>query len=99
MPQALHPPASIDAASEAHRHAYNAAFQELDLPWYWDARLFAALQPTGRAGVRAWVEQEQPHLLRAYPLDFLVDAIEATRARCHQRIVGAIAAPAPRLAA
>lgn len=99
MPQALHPPAPTDPASEAHRHAYNAAFQELDLPWYWDARLFAALQPYGRAGLRAWVEEEQPHLLRAYPLDFLVDAIESTQARCHARILRALAEPLPRLAA
>ena len=53
-------------SSEAHRHAYNTAFQELDLNWYWDAATFARLQPAGRAGVRAWVEHEQPHLLRAY---------------------------------
>lgn len=99
MLQTLHAPAPTDPASEAHRHAYNAAFQELDLPWHWDARTFAALQPTGRAGVRAWVEREQPHLLRAYELDFLVDAIEGTQSRCHQRILRAIAESAPRLAA
>lgn len=99
MPQALHPPAPIAPASEAHRHAYNAAFQELDLPWYWDQQLFASLQPYGRAGVRAWVEEEQPHLLRAYPLDFLVDAIESTQARCHARILRAQAEPLHRLAA
>jgi hypothetical protein len=99
LPQALHRPAPVDTTSEAHRHAYNAAFQELDLPWHWDERTFARLQPSGRAGVRAWVEQEQPHLLRAYAPDFLVDAIEDTKARCHRRIVHAVAVPAARLAA
>jgi hypothetical protein len=103
LPQALHRPAPVDTTSEAHRHAYNAAFQELDLPWHWDERTFALLQPYGRAGVRAWVEQEQPHLLRAYALDFLVDAIEDTKSRCHERVIHAVAVavavPAPRLAA
>lgn len=102
MLQALHQPAVPDASSEAHRHAYNSAFHELDLPWHWNADTFARLQPYGRAGVRAYVEKEQPHLLRAYTADFLVDLIEATKARCHARIAGAAAArhaPAPRLAA
>ena len=52
MLQPLHPPATADTASEAHRHAYNTAFQELDLGWYWDADTFARLHPYRRAGVR-----------------------------------------------
>jgi hypothetical protein len=28
------------------------------------------------------VEREQPHLLRAYAVDFLVNAVEVTKARC-----------------
>lgn len=103
MPHALHAPAAIDAASEAHRHAYNSAFHELDLSWHWDAETFARLQPYGRAALRAWLEREQPHLLTAYDLDFLVDAIEAVKARCHQRILQAASglhpAITPRLAA
>lgn len=102
MLQHLHPPAPTDAASEAQRHAYNCAFEELDLPWHWDAPTFARLQPSGRAGLRHWIETEQPHLLRAYGIDFLLDLIQATQARCHARIAQAAAArhrPTPRLAA
>jgi hypothetical protein len=77
----LQSPAAIDAGSEAHRHAYNAAFHELDLNWYWDAATFAGIQRYGRAGVRAWVEDQQSHLLKAYPADFLLDAIEGTKTR------------------
>jgi hypothetical protein len=29
-----------DPALEAQRHAYNAAFEELDLPWHWDAATY-----------------------------------------------------------
>jgi len=36
---------------------------------------------TGAAGLRAYLEKEQPHLLRVYDADFLVEAVESTRAR------------------
>jgi hypothetical protein len=94
VPQVLHPPAPSDAASEAHRHAYNSAFRELDFRWHWDAETFARLRPSGRAGLRAYLENEQPHLLRAYEADFLVDLIERTQAQCHARIAHALRAPA-----
>ncbi len=70
-------------AAEAHRHAYNAAFEELGLTWYWDAATYARLQAHGRDGVRVYLETEQSHLLRAYEADFLVGAIETTQARCY----------------
>lgn len=70
-------------AAEAHRHAYNAAFEELGLTWYWDAATYARLQAHGRDGVRVYLETEQSHLLRAYEADFLVQAIETTQARCY----------------
>jgi hypothetical protein len=81
--QDLHSPAVTDAASEAHRHAYNAAFHALDLNWYWDAPTYSRIRPYGRAGVRSWLEAEQAHLLKAYAPDFLVDAIESTKERCY----------------
>lgn len=81
MPQALHAAPALDPGEEAQRHAYNAAFHELDINWHWDAATFARLRPCGRAAVRAWLETEQPHLLRAYSIDFLVEAIESTKAR------------------
>jgi hypothetical protein len=80
--QQLHSPAATDPAAEAHRHAYNAAFEMLDLSWQWDRTTFARIRPYGRAGVKSWVETEQPHLLKAYAVDFLVDAIETTKTRC-----------------
>ena len=101
MLQPLHPPAVPDISSEAHRHAYNTAFHELDLDWYWDTETFARLGPYGRTGVRAYVEIARPHLLRAYDIDFLVDAIELVKARCLAHIGAAVPAPQsePRLAA
>ena len=76
---------AADQAAEAHRHAYNAAFDELGLAWHWDTADFTRLQAGtyGREGVRKYLETQHAHLLRAYDAQFLVDAIETAKARCH----------------
>lgn len=71
---------SADPAVEAQRHAYNAAFDELGLPWHWDAATYERLLGHG-CGVRRYLETERPHLLRAYEPEFLVAAVEAAKAR------------------
>lgn len=86
MHNTLPDPADTDPAAEDHRHAYNAAFEELGLPWHWDCATYARLQAHGRDGVRVYLETEQPHLLRAYEADFLVNAVETAKARCHASI-------------
>ena len=73
-----------DQDAEAHRQAYNAAFDELGLNWYWDPVTYACLPAAGRDGLRAYLQAEQAHLLRAYDLDFLTDAIETAKARCYE---------------
>jgi hypothetical protein len=71
MRQQSTPPAANDT------HLYAAAFHEMDLCWQWDPATYGS----GREGLRAYLEKEQPHLLRAYDADFLLSAVEATRAR------------------
>lgn len=80
------------------RHAYNAAFEELGLTWHWDAKTYERLQAAaqGREAVRAYLETEQSHLLRAYEADFLVNAIETTKARCRAEMATLPTHPAPR---
>jgi hypothetical protein len=75
--------ADIRETDEVHRHAYNLAFEELGLSWHWDAATYARLPAPGRDGLRAYLQQEQSHLLRAYDADFLVHAIETAKVRCH----------------
>ncbi|MFL6693360.1 MAG: hypothetical protein ACJ8GO_10400 [Ramlibacter sp.] len=72
---------AVQSDPEVLRQAYNSAFEELGLQWHWDRATYAQL-PAGKPGVRAYVEREHPHLLRAYDADFLVDAIEVAKARC-----------------
>jgi hypothetical protein len=71
--------------ADAHRNAYNAAFHELGLRFYWDSEHYSGgLCANGeRDCLRRYLEQHQPHLLRAYDADFLVDAIQAAKERCY----------------
>lgn len=68
-------------ALEIERNAYNVAFCELGLDWYWDAQTYAELRASSqqKCHVRSYLEAHQPHLLRAYDADFLVQAIETKR--------------------
>jgi hypothetical protein len=72
-------------ADDTSRQAYNSAFDELGLAWHWDRATYAWL-PEGPHRVRAYIEREHPHLLRAYEPDFLVAAVEDARARCQSVI-------------
>ena len=73
--------ATQPTATEATRNAYNTTFSVLELDWHWDRDTYDRLnaERDGRAALRTYVEQHRPHLLRAYGVDCLVDAIEQTR--------------------
>lgn len=72
---------------EYHRNAYNAAFYELGLKWHWDADTYHALpKENEKERIRCYLEQHHPHLLNAYDADFLIDAIESTKARCYDNL-------------
>jgi hypothetical protein len=62
---------------EADRHAYNAAFGELELSWRWDARTYRELLGIAaeKDRIRAYIQRHQAHLLRAYDVAFLCDLI------------------------
>lgn len=61
------------------RHAYNIAFERLDLNWHWDAATYHRLQTDGHCPLRKYLETEQTHLLSAYEVGFLLKAIEAAK--------------------
>jgi hypothetical protein len=66
---------STTAGTAARPHIYTGD-EELDLSCDWDPQRHGE----GREGLRAYVEAELPHLLRAYDADFLVNAIASKRA-------------------
>ena len=67
----------MQAQNATAAETYTAAFEELGLSWTWDPATYG----TGREGLRAYLEKEQPHLLRVYEADFLLEAVESTRQR------------------
>ena len=44
------------ALTEDQRHAYNAAFEELSLPWHWDASTFTRVMAHGESGLRHYLD-------------------------------------------
>jgi hypothetical protein len=70
-------------ASEVERGAYNRAFSELGLEWYWDAGTYDRLKTCAgdKDCVQAYVERDCPHLLQAYDSGFLAAAVETVRRR------------------
>src|SRR3974390_3255250 len=83
------PKSAVSEALDAELQAYNSAFLELELPWQWDAETFRRLRTLGGDTdcVSAYVERNQPHLLRVYEKSFLRDLILTTKARYHgQRV-------------
>ena len=72
----------ISSSATAQRNAWNAAFHELGLSWFWEAGCDLPDPGGERACVRDYLASHHAHLLTAYDADFLVDAIMATKARC-----------------
>ena len=74
---------ATDEGMTAELEAYNRAFLELELSWRWDAPTFRDLQSSAadRDFVGAYVEREQPHLLRVYDKSFLRDLILSAKDR------------------
>ncbi|MFI4930831.1 MAG: hypothetical protein ACHP83_11365 [Burkholderiales bacterium] len=70
---------TLSADDEAARNAYNCAFSEMEIDWHWDAATYRELLADGGQPVRSFVQRHRPHLLRAYAIDCLVDAVETTR--------------------
>src|SRR5438477_8258145 len=73
---------------EMERNAYNAAFYELGFRWHWDRNTYEALLSRGHSAedrISHYLETQQPHLLRAYDAEFLVEMIQAKKAEFRQR--------------
>ena len=74
---------AASAGQDLERNAFNLAFSELDLGWHWDEKTYSELQsfPAEVDRLRAYLQSRHGYLLKAYDVDFLVDAIRMTKAR------------------
>jgi hypothetical protein len=70
-------------AIEAELHAYNQAFDELELPWRWDAATYRQVQRGAdpAACIGEYIERSHAHLLRAYDKAFLSNLILSVKER------------------
>jgi len=77
-----------DNAAEIERGAYNRAFSELGLEWYWDARTFEQLRTCNgdKHCIQAFIEANHPHLLQAYDGSSLATAIDNVRRRLSESV-------------
>ncbi|HXX86057.1 MAG TPA: hypothetical protein VEN29_19030 [Casimicrobiaceae bacterium] len=84
MGQTISERTSAEVASELE--AYNRAFDELELPWHWDAKTYRELLDAAgeRDCVSVYIERKQPHLLRAYDKRFLSELVLGVRERCRR---------------
>ena len=76
-------------AADIHRDAYNAAFYELGLKWHWDETVYENVLSTHQERERllGYLKTHQTHLLSAYDPEFLVAAIETTKARWYDALL------------
>jgi len=67
----------VDITDLLHVDAFNAAFHELGLPWYWDVQFYRSLDRRlcEKTRVKEYLRQRQPHMLRGYGLDPLAEMI------------------------
>ena len=74
---------TIDRAADAERGAYNQAFAELGLEWFWDERTYRELRACAgdKHCIHAYIEASHPHLLHAYDGGSLANAIDGLRLR------------------
>lgn len=70
--------------ADAQRQAYNAAFAELGLRWYWGSGDYIGQMgvESQRSHLRRYVENHHPHMLKVYDAEFLVNAIQKVMTRC-----------------
>jgi hypothetical protein len=66
-----------DGHLDAHLSAFNSAFAELGLRFRWDAQTLYSLASINgeHARIATYIEAHHPHLLNAYSIDFLCEAI------------------------
>lgn len=78
-----------DTEREGHWLAFNRAFAELGLDWYWSDALYRELLavPGGRERLRAYVQQYHPEGVPAGELEAFVSHLHAVKSRHYQRLL------------
>ncbi len=72
-----------DTERDGHRVAFNRAFAEAGLPWFWDEALYGRLLAVsgGKERIRHYVERYRPDFRRPEDFDALVARLHAAKTR------------------
>ena len=78
-----------DTERDGHRPAFNAAFAEHGLDWYWDERLYGELLAItgGKERLRHYAERHAPEIAARPEFDALVRDLHAAKTRHYLRLV------------
>lgn len=80
---------TIAETEDAHRAAFNRAFQEAGRPWHWDADVWSRLLEVagGRNRLSAWLAEAHPHLLKGRGATALLDTLHGAKDRLYRAMV------------
>ena len=80
---------------DGHRPAFNAAFAELGLPWYWDEAFYGTLLDVagGRERIVHYADKFDPATRARADFDDLVQRLDELKTRNYQRLLAAGAIP------
>ncbi|MBS1129737.1 MAG: HAD-superfamily hydrolase subfamily variant 3 [Proteobacteria bacterium] len=75
---------------DGHRHAFNAAFAELGLNWYWDETRYGHLLAItgGKERMRHYAAQCAPEIASRPDIDALIRQLHAAKTAHYVRLVG-----------
>lgn len=78
-----------DTERDGHRIAFNAAFDELGLPWHWDETLYGELLAVtgGKERMRFHAGRADPGFLARPDCDALIKTLHAAKTRHYLRLV------------
>ena len=80
---------------DGHRPAFNAAFKEMGLPWYWDESFYGTLliKGGGMERLRFYAEHFDPAICKRPDLEELLHRVHEIASRNYQRLLAAGAIP------
>lgn len=75
---------------DGHRPAFNAAFEDVGLPWHWDEEFYGSLLEIagGRERIRHYAEHHDPATFQRPDFDELLQRIHEIKTRHYQRLLG-----------
>lgn len=80
-----------DTERDGHRPAFNRAFQEFGLEWYWDEALYGELLAVtgGKERIRFYVERYQPSVAEEATYDAMVSELHRIKTRYYNELLSA----------